>query len=144
MLTWLLAAVIVLILAVAGGLISAWVVANMRAVPNPVAQATATPSAAATTPSPSSSAPPSEATTEAPRFTPTPAPTVEVTPEPFVHIVQRGESLITIATLYHVYVDDIVALNDIQNPNRIQPGQELLIPGYGTPPTPKPKKSPRG
>ena len=135
-----MAAAIVLILAVAGGLFTAWLVANMRAVPGPVAVASPTPVASGAVETPSSGEP-SSVSSEAPRRTPTPGPTAEVTPTPFVHVVQPGESLIYIAGLYHVTVDDIIALNDIQNPNRIQVGQELLIPGYGVPPTPKPPKA---
>lgn len=142
-LSWILAVVIVLILAVAGGLFTAWFVANLRAVPGPAAEASATPNSSVPGGLPSFGASPSAESSEAPRRTPTPEPTPELTPEPFVHIVAPGESLIYIAGLYKVTVDEIVELNDIQNPNRIQVGQELLIPGYGVPPTPKPPKTPK-
>jgi LysM repeat protein len=136
---WLIGAVIVLILAVAGGLFTAWVVANMRAVPGPVGAASPTPTTRATA-APATVPPSSTAgATQGPRHTPTPAPTVEVTPEPFVHVVARGESLSYIASLYGVTVEDVLAINDIANPNRIQVGQEILIPGYGVPPTPRPR-----
>ena len=104
----LLGAVIVVILAVAGGLIAAWIVANMRAVPNPVALVSPTPTISATASVPGQTSAPSERPTVAPRFTPTPPPTVEVTAQPFVHVVQSGETLISIATDYQVFVDDIV------------------------------------
>ena len=138
-LAWLLAAVVVILLAAAAGLVSAWVVASLRAVPPPaVADATATPS-----PSETATASPADATATAtstlqPRRTPTPSPEITPEAEPFVHVVQRGESLSYIASLYGVELDDIVELNDIANPNRIQVGQELLIPGYGVRPTSAP------
>ncbi len=138
-LSWIIAAAIVLILAVAGGLFTAWIVANSRAVPGPVGAASARPTvgatAAPTTAEPSATA----AETDAPRRTPTPLPTIEVTPEPLVHVVGRGESLNYIASLYGVTVADILELNDIENANRIQVGQEILIPGYGVAPTQRPR-----
>jgi Tfp pilus assembly protein FimV len=136
--------VVVLILAVAGGLFTAWVVANMRAVPAPVAFASPTPAPKASSclgcASPTA---PAASSTPGPRFTPTPAPTVEVTPQPFTYVVQPGDHLVNIADLFQVSVQDIIDLNNIKNPNNIQVGQELLIPGYGVQPTPKPTKKPK-
>ena len=136
--------VVVLILAVAGGLFTAWVVANMRAVPAPVAFAspTSTPNASSCLGCASPSAP-AASSTPGPRFTPTPAPTVEVTPQPFTYVVQPGDKLVNIAAYFQVSVQDIIDLNNIKNPNNIQVGQELLIPGYGVQPTPKPTKKPK-
>lgn len=135
-LPWALSAVIVLLLAVSAGLVAAWVVASLKAVPIPPgAVVTASPEPGATdqpigTPTPLLS--------EQPRHTPTPSP--EVTPEapPFVHVVQRGESLSIIADMYGVTVSDILALNTISNPDNIRSGRELLIPGYGIRPSPTP------
>jgi LysM repeat protein len=141
--TWSIAAIVVLALAIASGLFTAWVVASMRAVPGPVAGASATPLATVPGTLPSASASASSLPSDAPRRTPTPAPTVEVTAAPFVHIVQKGESLTYIAGLYQVDPQDIIDLNGITNPNRIAVGQALLIPGYGIQPTPKPPKTPR-
>jgi LysM repeat protein len=42
--------------------------------------------------------------------------------------VQRGESLSLIAAEYGVTADAIIELNELENPNVIVPGQELLIP----------------
>ncbi len=133
LLPWLVGAVIVLMLAVAGGLLTAWLVANNRAVPGPAAGLSPVPQ-----PTPvlgASDAPsagqPTLGPTAPPRRTPTPSPFVTTAPEPFVHIVERGESLTEIAALYQVELRDVVALNDIRNPDRIQVGQEILIPGYG-------------
>src|SRR5918994_1599959 len=136
---WIIAAAIVLILAVAGGLFTAWFVADMRAVPGPVGAASPTPAVRGTA-APSAGGPsatPDE--TRGPRRTPTPAATAETTPEPFVHVVGQGESLSYIASLYGVSVEDILAINDIRNPNRIQVGQEILIPGDGVQPTRRPR-----
>lgn len=48
-----------------------------------------------------------------------------------IHVVQRGESLYRIAQRYGVTVDDLTAANDIADPRRIYPGQELRIPNAG-------------
>ena len=135
---WLLAILVVLLLAASGGLVTAWIVATLRAEPVPaVANATSTPR-----PEPSITLAPSEGPSaipsQQPRRTPTPTPPLTQEPEPFVHVVRRGEYLQYIADLYGVTVEDIVRLNDISNPNRIRPGQRLLIPGYGIRPSPTP------
>ncbi len=46
-----------------------------------------------------------------------------------IHVVRAGESLLAIAQLYAVSAADIVAANQLANPDQIQPGQELIIPG---------------
>jgi LysM repeat protein len=135
-LPWVFTAVVVLLLAVSAGLIAAWVVASLKAVPIPPgAIVTASPVPGATD-VPSSA--PTPRPSEQPRRTPTPSPHVTQEPEPFVHVVQRGDSLSYLADLYGVTVEEIVALNDIQDPNRIRVGRELLIPGYGNRPSPSP------
>ena len=141
--TWLIAAVVVLVLAVAGGLFTAWVVANMRAVPGPVAGASPTPRGSSASAAPSAAPGESLEPTGAPRRTPTAVPTVEVTAAPFVYVIQPGDHLVNIADMFQVDVQDIIDLNGIKNPDRIAVGQELLIPGYGVQPTPKPTKSPK-
>lgn len=45
-----------------------------------------------------------------------------------IHVVQTGESLSQIAAQYGVAVEEIIALNEINNPNDIRVGQELVIP----------------
>lgn len=45
-----------------------------------------------------------------------------------IHVVQTGESLSQIAAQYGVAVEEIIALNEIGNPNDIRVGQELVIP----------------
>jgi LysM repeat protein len=135
-LPWVLSAVVVLLLAVSAGLISAWVVASLKAVPIPPgAIVTASPDPGATD---QPSGTPSAQSSEQPRHTPTPSPAVTPEAPPFVHVVERGESLSYIADLYGVTVADILALNDIPNPDKIRQGRELLIPGYGIRPSPSP------
>jgi LysM repeat protein len=46
-----------------------------------------------------------------------------------VHIVQSGESLLGISLRYGVTVEEILDLNEIDNPDAIFVGQELIIPG---------------
>ncbi len=54
------------------------------------------------------------------------------------HVVQQGQELGLIAKEYDVAIADIMALNDISNPDIIYPGQELIIPAAGVylPPAP--------
>lgn len=53
------------------------------------------------------------------------------------YTIQRGDSLSKIAKQFGVTVDALVAANHIANPNLIQPGQVLTIPGVAaTPPLP--------
>ena len=42
-------------------------------------------------------------------------------------MVQREDSLWSIAKQYNTTIDDILLLNDIENPELIYPGQKLLI-----------------
>ena len=45
-----------------------------------------------------------------------------------VHIVEQGESLSIIAKKYGVSLEDIIKLNNIENPDLIVVGQKLYIP----------------
>lgn len=60
--------------------------------------------------------------------------------------VQRGDTLIGIATRFHVNMWDIVLANNIANPSLIYTGQLLTIPGASSPststPTPLPAATP--
>lgn len=64
-----------------------------------------------------------------PNFDPTPAqvenPTVAGTP--VKHLITGGETLASIANQYGMTVDQLLAINNIPNPNRILRGQELLV-----------------
>ena len=48
-----------------------------------------------------------------------------------IHVVQRNESLTTIARLYQSTVNDIVEANDLPNPNNLVIGQAIVIPIIG-------------
>ncbi|OLS33477.1 LysM peptidoglycan-binding domain-containing protein [Bacillus sp. MRMR6] len=49
-----------------------------------------------------------------------------------IHVVQRNESLTTIARAYQTTVNDIVEANDIPNPNNLVVGQAMVIPIVGS------------
>jgi LysM repeat protein len=58
-----------------------------------------------------------------------PSPTPVPTPEQVVHVVKSGDSLSGIAATYGVTVDDILAANpSITDPNKIAPGDKIVIP----------------
>ena len=44
-----------------------------------------------------------------------------------IYVVQPGDSLWSIAKRYNTALEDIIAINDIEDPNLIFPGQKLLI-----------------
>ena len=75
-----------------------------------------------------------------PTPTPTPSPmpqdvtpALSATTAEIVHIVQAGETLIGIAQQYLVPVDDILRANNIQDPNQIHAGDQIVIPRIGGP-----------
>jgi LysM repeat protein len=47
-----------------------------------------------------------------------------------VHVVKPGETLGAIARKYQVKVSDLAVVNNIADPKKIRPGQELVIPGF--------------
>jgi len=59
------------------------------------------------------------------RPTYTPAPVVETT----TYVVGRGDSLSVIAARYGLRTAELVALNNIADPNKIRLGQKLILPG---------------
>ncbi len=76
-----------------------------------------------------------------PSPTGTPLPTLPPptpTPSPLLHTVQPGETLASIAAAYGVPLADLIAANDIPDPNLIRAGQTLVIPGRWVTPTPAP------
>jgi LysM repeat protein len=95
--------------------------------PRPVSIATPVPVAARET-SPLPTATPVE---------PTPTNTLVVKPTPtertgrVAHTVQPGETLADIAVLYGSLPEDIMNLNGLDDPNTVQPGQQLTIPAPG-------------
>lgn len=56
------------------------------------------------------------------------------------HTVQTGDTLGSISAQFDVSMDDIMAANDIDNPNFLQVGQVLIIPVGGVP-TPAPPEA---
>lgn len=48
-----------------------------------------------------------------------------------IHVVQQGEELALIARKYNVSMQIIMELNNLADPNRIYPGQQLVIPAPG-------------
>ena len=44
-----------------------------------------------------------------------------------IYVVQKGDTLWELAKKFNTTIDDIVELNDIENPDLIYPGQKLLI-----------------
>jgi LysM repeat protein len=82
-------------------------------------------------PSKQSQAKPAEVATLAPKVTEAaePAPASDKTPvETTKHTVKAGETLGGIARKYGVKQGDIAVANNITDPRKIQPGQELVIP----------------
>lgn len=69
-----------------------------------------------------------------------------VAPEPSpmpIHVVRSGDTLMNISQFYDVPMADIVAINNLENPNLLFIGQELIIPVGGIPtPTPIPTAPP--
>jgi spore germination protein len=48
-----------------------------------------------------------------------------------IHVIQRNESLTTIANSYHTTVKDIIEANELPNPNNLVVGQAIVIPIVG-------------
>lgn len=46
-----------------------------------------------------------------------------------IYVVQEGDTLWKIAKKYYTTIDDLVKINDIENPDNISVGQKLIIPG---------------
>ena len=46
-----------------------------------------------------------------------------------IYIVQSGDTLSLISSLFNVDLEDLMSANNISNPNLLSAGQELVIPG---------------
>lgn len=66
--------------------------------------------------------------TAQPTPTPTPRPRATATPTPVIYTVQPGDVLSAIADRFGVSVEEIVAANEIADPDVLAVGQELEIP----------------
>lgn len=67
---------------------------------------------------------------------PTDTPGPAGTPTPVVYVIERGDTLGSIAMKYDVSVEDLQAINNISDPTKLQIGQQLIIPAPGyVPPT---------
>jgi LysM repeat protein len=55
------------------------------------------------------------------------------TPTPVIYVVKSGDTISGLAQAYDVPAEDIIAANNLQNPNFLQVGMELLIPIGGLP-----------
>lgn len=61
---------------------------------------------------------------------PTTLPTEPPTPAPLVYTVREGDTLSGIAQTYGVSIQNIVEANSLANPDMLNIGQELIIPGH--------------
>ena len=57
-----------------------------------------------------------------------PAIAQEPTPGP-IYIIQAGDTLSSIAARFNIAIDDLMTANNISNPNQLDVGQQLVIPG---------------
>jgi LysM repeat protein len=89
--------------------------------------------ASGSTPNPTNTPPPTET------FVPGP------TPGTVLHVVQSGDTLLGISLKYGVSMNLIQTVNEIQDPESIRVGQQLVIPiGPAYTPTPKAQATPTG
>lgn len=48
-------------------------------------------------------------------------------PEAIIYTVQRGDTLYSIARKYGTFVNNLIQFNYLTNPNKIYPGQQLVV-----------------
>lgn len=106
--------------------------------PQPAGTSTSEAPAAVASNTPATSA--AATATSAPTLTA--APTLTSATYNVVHTVQRGEYVALIARQYGVSVEAIVQANALKDPSHIEPGQKLVIPLSGEPPTPAATRRP--
>jgi len=82
---------------------------------------------------------PTSVPTTAPKPADTPSPEAS---QPVVYKVQPGDTLAAIAARYDITVEEIMAANDLEDPNIISVGQELIIPTEDESAAPVAQKSP--
>jgi nucleoid-associated protein YgaU len=103
-----------------------------RAAPTPAPTVASMASMALPTPSPTRTSTPTPTPSRSPSPSPSPSasPTTSPSPTigPIIHVVERGETLTSIAAEYGVTVEALKKANDIEDPNLIFVGQELVIP----------------
>ena len=54
--------------------------------------------------------------------------TTTTIPVPLKHVVQSGESLFSIGQMYSVKMEAIIELNNLENPDKLAVGDEVLLP----------------
>ena len=57
-----------------------------------------------------------------------PAAQATATPGPKIHVVSAGDTIESISLKYRVDVNQLIALNNLTNPNQLSVGQELILP----------------
>lgn len=90
-----------------------------------------------------SASPAATATAPAPRPAPAPEPEIpraEAVPPSIQHVVEKGETLTSIAKHYNIPLSDLQKLNKITNDRKLQIGQTLNVPSPKAPETPAEKK----
>lgn len=108
--------------------------------PSALALDTPTPTA---TPRPTATV--ARAPTATPLFSPTPPPTLTLPPNQTRHIVEGGQTLITIAKLYGTTLKELLQANGLKESSILSIGDELIVPlpiANTSTPTPTPTPSP--
>lgn len=91
--------------------------------------------------------PPTPTPTATPAPTATPTPTPEPTPEPppapppepsptEVYVVEPGDTLADIATMFETTVEELLRLNDLPEPSLLYAGQDIVVPRRAQAPPP--------
>ena len=120
MVPFLLGALAVVLLVVGLFLVVIWFTGDSPpALPAFLRSASDTPEPSSTPPPPTDTVEPSQ--TPEPSETPTPA-------GPIAYVVEEGDSLASIADQFGVTIDQLIAANNLVDPNNIGVGSQLIIP----------------